>query len=62
MTPRAASALLVIGLLVFQAMLAVVVVASPESLGLNGVVVNWLAVLNVGCGVLLNQLRRLGGE
>lgn len=52
----------VIVLLVFQAMLAVVVVASPESLGLNPIVLNWLAILNVGVGALLNQLKALGSN
>ena len=56
------STALVIGLITFQAMLAVVVIASPESLGLTPVIVNWMAVINVGCGVFLNQIERLGGD
>lgn len=56
------NAALVISLLVFQAMLAVVVVAKPESLGIHPVVLNWLAILNVGIGALLNQLKALGNN
>lgn len=50
----------VIALLTLQAMLAVMVVATPETFGLNSVILNYLAVLNVGIGVLLNQLKALG--
>lgn len=41
-------------------MLAAVVVATPEALGLPQIILNWLAVVNIGSGVLLNQLRALG--
>ena len=49
---------LVIGLLAFQGMLAFAVVAAPGSLGLPPVVVAWMAVLNIGVGIALNQLNR----
>lgn len=51
----------VIALITFQAMLAVMIIGSPEAFGLSPVVLNYLAVLNVGCGALLNQLEKLGG-
>ena len=50
----------VLGLLVFQAMLAVIVVGKPEDLGIPHVVLNWLVIVNVGVGVLLNQIKALG--
>ena len=49
-----------IALIVFQAMLAVIVVARPEDLGLPRLTLNWLVIINVGVGVLLNQLKALG--
>lgn len=51
---------LVVGLIVFQAMLATIVVANPESLGIPQITLNWLMIVNVGVGVLLNQLKSLG--
>ena len=51
----------VVGLLTLQGMLAVLVISTPEALGLTPVVLNWLAIANVGIGVLLNQLEKLGG-
>lgn len=59
---QAASSLLVVVLLVFQAMLATAV-ASPDmgaQLGLTPQIAAWMAIANVGVGVLLNQLRSLG--
>ena len=53
---------IVLALLAFQGMLAVVTVGGPESFGLNQIVVNWLTVLNVGVGIVLNQLKSLGGS
>ena len=53
---------LVISLVVFQGMLAIIVVGSPEDLGIPPVLLNWLAVCNVGVGLLLNQLKSLGSE
>ena len=50
---------IVIGCLVFQGLLAAVVVAEPGSLGIPPVVVAWGSILNVGIGVLLNQLNRM---
>lgn len=50
---------LVTGLLVFQGMLAAAVI-KPEGLGLPAVAIAWMAVLNIGCGILLNQLKALG--
>jgi hypothetical protein len=41
-------------------MLAVMVISTPEAFGLNSVILNYLAVINVGIGVLLNQLKALG--
>ena len=52
--------LLVIFLIVFQAMLATIVVGNPEDLGIPHVLLNWLMIINVGVGVLLNQLKSLG--
>lgn len=53
---------LVIGLLTFQAMVAAIVVGSPEELGLPKIVLNWLVIINVGIAVLLNQIKALGSE
>ena len=52
----------VLGLLTFQGMLAAVVVAKPEALGIPPIALNWLVILNVGVGILLNQLKSLGSE
>lgn len=51
---------LVVALLTLQGMLAVMVISTPEAFGLTPVVLNYLAVINVGIGVLLNQLKALG--
>lgn len=52
-------------LLVFQGMLAAIIVADAEALGLNKVIISWMSVFNVGVGIALNQLKALfsvGGE
>ena len=52
----------VLFLIAIQAMLAVIVVARPETLGLSPITVTWLSILNVGIGVGLNQLRKFGAD
>ena len=51
--------ILTIALLCFQAMLAAAIIA-PADLGLTHQAIAWMSVINVGVGVLLNQLRALG--
>lgn len=60
MTMRASDWLVVL-LMLFQTVLAAAIAAEPGSLGVPAVAVAWMAIANVGVGVLLNQLRRLGG-
>ena len=50
---------IVLGLVVFQAVIAAAVL-NPEGLGLPGIVLGWMAVANVGVGVLLNRLQTIG--
>lgn len=45
-----------LSLLMGQACLAAIVVATPRSLGLSDVAVAWLSIANVGVGVWLNGL------
>lgn len=52
---------IVIVLLTFQAVLAASVATDAGTLGLPKVAIAWMGIANVGVGVLLNQLRRLGG-
>lgn len=47
-------------LIIFQGMLAVIVVTEPEQLGLSRLVVTWMSIINVGVGIALNQLKALG--
>ncbi len=50
---------IVLALIVFQAMIAASVL-NPENLGLPPMVLAWMAVANVGVGVLLNRLSTIG--
>ena len=52
----------VLFLIAIQAMLAVIVVARPETLGLSPITVTWLSIINVGVGVFLNQLEKFGSD
>ncbi len=51
----------VVGLLAFQGILAAAIVADPMTLGIPPTAIAWAAILNVGVGILLNQLKALGG-
>lgn len=49
----------IVALVVFQAVIAAAVL-NPENLGISPLVLAWMAVINVGIGVLLNRLQTLG--
>ena len=50
---------IVLALVVFQAVIAAAVL-NPENLGLPSLALAWMAVANVGVGVLLNRLSTIG--